>query len=216
MLSWIAEHHAVVNSMISIVTVLVWIIYLQLFINSLLRQRRSNILINRSAGNDDKARCVVVNMGAEPIYLANIIADIDIGGHQYSAIVTDRDEMTKEDLTDPLKATTQGPLESGQYRDVGSLHELIWRALRNRHLEGRDSEVEGLILTVAAVSGHSAYIAAGRQKFYVRSRYGQRVYLPASTDSEQLRSYWERRRIRGRLDRALKEEAGYPGDDQNA
>ncbi len=206
MLSWISENAAFLNVAVNSVMVLVWLVYLQSFLSTLRRHRRSTILINRSVGNGDKARCLVVNMSAEPIYLTSIIADITIDGKSQSAIVTERAELLSEDLHDPLQATAQGPLLSGQFRDMGSLHELTWRGLRQLGLEEQDGNVQELTLTAVAASGHTAHLAAGRQKFFLRLRDGERVYLPATTTTKQLRSTREQRALRNRLNQALWDE----------
>jgi hypothetical protein len=48
----------------------VWLLYLHLFLTSYRRQQETVILIHRGASEDDRARCIVSNMGSEPIYVS--------------------------------------------------------------------------------------------------------------------------------------------------
>lgn len=207
MLEFMSSYGTVVQIGINLVTTLVWVIYLHVLVLGFRRQRRSNILIHRSSGHDDTARCVVSNMGAEPIHITSIIADVRFDGETKSAVVTDRKEAASDGEPNALDRTTQGPLESGESHDVGTFKELTTRALGYLGNEDRFDEVERITLTVAAATGHDTFLAAGQQSFRVALDEGRRVYLPTSTLTRQIRSIRERRELRRRLDKVLEEEA---------
>lgn len=207
MYDFISQHSGLIQIGINTVTALVWVIYLQILVTGFRRQRRSNILIHRSAGHDDTARCVVSNMGAEPIHVTSIIADLEIEGETHSAVVTDRKELADNGEPNALDRTTQGPLESGASRDAGSFKELTVRALGYLGLDDRIDDVERITLTVAAATGHDTFLSAGQQSFRVEMDEGRHVFLPASTLTKQIRSRRDRRALRQRLDTVLKEEA---------
>ncbi|ETX14423.1 hypothetical protein OCH239_03430 [Roseivivax halodurans JCM 10272] len=226
MLSWITEYQAFLTLGVQAISAIVWLAYLQVFVTSFRRQRRSNIFVNRVAGNRDRAHLLVGNMGAEPIYVAAIIADLHGGDTSHSAIVTDRDgsdahggpegAASAKEAPNRLKVSRQGPLETAQYRDAGSFRDLIERALEDEDTPLVAENVTSLTVTVAAESSHDAYLVAGQQSFWVRHDQGQRVYIPQSTRTRQIRGWRERRHLAKRMEAALEAEARkYLGTDEN-
>lgn len=207
MLQWISQHETLMTLLVQVVSAVVWIAYLQTFIDSLRRQRRSNILINRVAGNRDRAHLLIGNMGAEPIYVTAVIADLQIGKATESAIVTDRASADPAEDGEALSATNQGPLDSAQYRDMGSFREIIDKALSELGRDDAQEDVTGITVTVAAEGTHDGYLVAGQNRFRIRHRDGQRIYLPQGTHTRQIRSRSERKQLSKRLQRALDEEA---------
>lgn len=229
MLSWITEYEAFLTLGVQAISAIVWIAYLQVFVTSFRRQRRSNIFVNRVAGNRDRAHLLVGNMGAEPIYVSAIIADLHGDDTSHSAIVTDRDGSDArageadqptagpaQEAPDRLAVSRQGPLETAQYRDAGSFRDLIERALADEDTPLVAENVTSLTVTVAAESSHDAYLVAGQQSFWVRHDRGQRVYIPQSTRTRQIRGWRERRHLAKRMEAALEEEARkYLGAQEN-
>lgn len=206
MIDWMSQNSAALQVVLSALTAVIWMVYLQLILSGMLRTRHSRILINRSAGLGEQARCFISNMGAEPIYLISVIADLEIDGEVRTALVTDREEMRREDLHTPSEATTQGPVASGGFVDIGSFGNVMWRALHRLDLPA-ETDVARLTLVVAANSGHSALIVAGRRSFCVGHGPEGRAFVPEQVSTEQIRSWWKRRRLRARLSWELEEEA---------
>ncbi|SER86399.1 hypothetical protein SAMN04490244_103299 [Tranquillimonas rosea] len=207
MFDWIMQHKEIIQILVQIATAIVWMLYLHLFLTSFVRQRRSNILINRVAGNNDRAHLLVGNMGAEPIYVSSLIADLDIAGETVSAVVTDREDFLDNEASNAVSCTTQGPLDSGQYRDLGNFSEIMEKALRHLGRQNAKEEVSRLVVTVAAESGHDAFLAAGQQSFTVSRDGDSHVFLPETTRTRQIRSRKDRRRLGVRINSALREEA---------
>jgi len=203
-MTWMQENVAIIQAAVALVTAVVWIVYLQLIVGSLRHQRRSMILIDIGAGDGLKARCFVANMGGESIYLQYLLAQREIDGQKTETWITDRDELSADDISQPSEATNQGPLSSGDFVDVGSVEEILWRIdHRLKRKPATDTPVT-LTLTVFAATGHAAQLAAARRSFRVgrRGANGEALVVPLETETCQIRS----RRFRKRLLRRLRRE----------
>lgn len=200
-MTWIDDNIAAIQTATAVLTAIVWIVYLQLIVGSLRRQRRSMILIGLGAGQGLAARCFVANMGGEPIYLQYILAQRDVDGSKVETWITDREELSESDLSRPSEATNQGPLDSGGFVDVGSMGDVLWRA--DRHLgRGRNPDRPVTVtLTVFAATGHSARLAAARRSFRIgrQDPDGAILVVPLETETRQIRSRSFRRRLLRRL-----------------
>jgi hypothetical protein len=202
-MTWMTENLAIIQAVVALVTAVVWVVYLQLIVGSLRRQRRSMVLIGLGAGDGLKARCFVANMGGEPIYLQYLLAQREIDGQKIETWITDRDELSADDISQPSEATNQGPLCSGDFVDVGSVEEILWR-IDHRLKRNPDPDTPvTLTLTVFAATGHSAQLAAARRSFRVgrRSAEGGALVVPLETETRQIRSWRFRKRLLTRLRR---------------
>ncbi len=62
MWTWLSDNSSTIQAISGIVTAIVWIVYLQIFVSSFRRQRRSEILIH-TGGNRADPRIFVSNLG---------------------------------------------------------------------------------------------------------------------------------------------------------
>ena len=207
MLEWISQHGTLAQVAVQIATALVWVGYLHVLIVNLRRQKRPNVVISRVAGDDDSARLLACNLGAEPIHVLSVVADVDLDGETRSVVIADHNDMSAEGDEPASRRTRKGPLDSGGYRDIGCFGDMLGEAMQRLGLAEREGEVDRLVLTVAAESGRDRLLVAGRQSFAVVRAGGRRVFLPQATRTEQIRSVFARRRLGRRLDAALREEA---------
>ncbi|SLN12345.1 hypothetical protein ROJ8625_00326 [Roseivivax jejudonensis] len=215
MMEWIQQYEAGLMLAVQATSMVVWIAYLQVFVTSFRRQRRSNIFVNRVAGNRDRAHLLVGNMGAEPIYVSAIIADVYGNDAHHSAVVTERDGTDADGASSSsdagpselLSATRQGPLRSAEYRDAGSFRSLIDRTLATGSPPLSSEDVTSVTITVAAESTHDSYLVAGQQSFWVRRNDDGRVFIPQATRTRQIRGRRARRHLADRMKQALQEEA---------
>lgn len=76
MWNWLAENASPVQAVVGVVTALVWIVYLQILVSGLRRQRRTEILINLGGSRNLDARFFISNLGFEPIYILEIMLTI--------------------------------------------------------------------------------------------------------------------------------------------
>ena len=127
MLQWLHSNTAFISMITGMVTALIWLIYLQLLVVSQRRQRRAILSIDRGAGRGMDGRVILTNLGFEPVYVTDVIAVLHKGEDRFSANITERDEVSRSELSTPLSATLQGPLETGQYRDLGSIQGIFDR-----------------------------------------------------------------------------------------
>ena len=195
MLDWIATHAGPLQLAISLLTAVVWLAYLHILWLNFRRQRQPAILINRSVAHDENAHCFVTNMGAEPIYLMDVMARVVTDEKTYTVKVTEREEIALEDVTDPLTRTNQGPLKTGEFVDIGSFLDLLKRADARIGTEGLFDKVQQMDLTVAAADGHASHLVAARREFKAEWKDGKPYFVPQSMMTHQIRNRFQRRKI---------------------
>jgi hypothetical protein len=202
LLDWVAANQGILQVGIAVLSAVIWLFYLQVFFVSFMRQRRTQILINRGPGSGMEARCYVANLGFEPIYVAQLLMTVRTEEGVVDAAVTDRVLLSEAQQRDPSHATNQGPLKSGDSYDAGSFAELVGRALE---AGGRDeaTRVAGFDLTVVAIHAASSDFVGASRHFDVIVRDGHREPMPDDVVTRQLRSPLARRRLRAKLLRDL-------------
>jgi hypothetical protein len=203
MLDWIAENSGTLQLAISLFTAVVWLAYLHILWLSFRRQRQTVILINRSIANDENAHCFVTNMGAEPIYLMEVMARVVTQDKTYVVKVTEREEVAFSEFEDPLARTNQGPIKSGEFIDIGSFTDLLRRADVRIGSDGIFDRVLQMDLTVAAVDGHATYLVAARRQFKAQWNDGKPYFVPERVMTHQIRSLFQRRKIVSMLEEQI-------------
>lgn len=169
MWAFISQNDQTLNMVFNGLMLLVWAFYLQLIFNENRRQKRSKILINRSAGHDLLANCVITNMSAEPIYLEAIVMTLHPGGETNARSLTDLETLAKEPTSDPRAVWFQGPLSSGEYLTLGSFENLLLEANgwdQNSRKETCDiSWVDAFEVMVIATYGPDHALVGSRRTF---------------------------------------------------
>ncbi len=207
MIEWIAANAQALNTIFSGILMIVWVVYLNLILTGIRRTRRPMLMISRGAGSGAQARLFISNMGAEPAYITALIADVESReGKKVTATITQNDELSADDLSDPGAATNEGPLDSGAYMDSGSFGGLLTRISMNASEPVEAEAIDRVTLTVVAATGHSATIAAGRKTYRIKRDDDGMLFHPEHLSTTQLRSVWARRRIHRRLNRDLQAE----------
>ncbi|KZY40426.1 hypothetical protein A3731_12775 [Roseovarius sp. HI0049] len=128
MLPWLSENASSVQAIASVVTAIIWLVYLQILVGGIRRNKRAWLSINRGAGDGMQAHVLVSNLGNEPVYLRDILMKVRTGEETTQAFITERNEYAREELDSALSGTLQGPLQSGDYRSLGELGEIFRRA----------------------------------------------------------------------------------------
>lgn len=194
-MDWIKDNSEVLQLGLGLVSAVVWLGYLQILYLGFARQRQAVVMIHHGAAEDDRARCTVSNMGTEPIYVMALLAKLTIDGKTVNATVTDREELAFEDLETPISRTTQGPLKSGEYMDVGSFSDLIWRA-QQRNGVSDASLTDEIEVSVVAASGHASKLVVANRTFQRRKDDDGAVhFIPTSVLTKQIRGPWTRRKL---------------------
>jgi len=214
-MQWLADNSAALQVITGAVMAIVWIVYLQLLLMTIMRQRRPLILIGTGAGVGLESHCFVSNLGYEPIYVMDLTITLTFDQRRCTAFITDRWEMRDEDLKNPRDATNRGPLQSGRHFNVGRFGDLLERAKAKLGIDDVADEVRLIELTVIANTAASTTIIAARRSFVCESFDGRHRLVPASIDTRQVRSFRERRRLKQELQERLEAgEAGMTGGTQ--
>ncbi len=193
MLDWAQQHVDLLNLALNTLMVVIWLVYLQLFLVGFLRQRRAVLHIDRGAAKDENARCIVTNMGSEPTYLVAVVVDIIRGDRRDRVAVTDRDEVSPENINRPLEKTNQGPLTSGQAVDVGSFWALVERARLRLGGDLSVDDLDAIVVTAVAASNQGQQLEAGTKRFTVSREFGPPRFDPDRVLTRQIRSPFRRR-----------------------
>jgi len=181
----------------------VWIVYLQLLLMTVLRQRRPLILIGTGAGVGLESRCFISNLSFEPLYVMDLTLTIAASQGERIAFITDRWEMGRDELTNPREATNKGPLKSGEFFDVGSFDNLLNRARRALDETIDPSGVRRFELMVIATTAASPAIVAASRGFILHAGSAEPRLVPATVGTFQIRSLLARRRIKRTLQARL-------------
>ncbi|HEV7277489.1 MAG TPA: hypothetical protein VGN80_14475 [Devosiaceae bacterium] len=203
---WISQNVEVLSLLVSLGMLAVWIIYLQVFLYSYRRQTRSKIVINRGAGVDLEARCLVSNMSSDAIYVESILASVEAHEDSWWCTVTDIESRGEVELpSDPKALTHQGPLASGDYMDIGSYRELLERAVDGRgRLEAVLEKMAGpIIAQIQVVADYASddLLVGARRRFQLEVKDQRWLLEPQDGGTQQIRSRRERRRISEDLSR---------------
>lgn len=199
MWNWFAENATTLQAITAGVTALVWIVYLQILVSGLVRQRRTEILIHLGGSRCLDARTFVSNLGFEPIYVLEIMLTIWSTDGKRETSIADRTETAKEDLPDPSAATLQGPLNSGENVDIGSIENLLQRARWNTSADLDPAEISVVEVKVAAISAASSAVVAAKREFAIEVVGEECQLRPKTLYATQIRSWWGRYRLKREL-----------------
>jgi hypothetical protein len=207
--AWMQENASGLQVITGSLTVLIWLIYLHMIFLGFLKQRRSSLLIARSGRRDLKADCLVSNMGMEPTYILDVLAEIDTGEVYFTASVIEWEgEPSGEDEVPP-SYTVQGPLSSGDHFILGTFENLIIRA-ETHFGQGRFApDVKSIFLIVLASTNQARHIVAACRKFEVAGNpeTGLIDLRPVEVEAYQIRSGRKRRKLNGILRAFQRQEA---------
>lgn len=187
MLQFLGAHIHLVNAFLNALLVIVWVAYLQVFLVNHLRQSRSIIHIDIGAAQGARIRCLVTNLGSNPVYVQGIVADFFDQDHSARTVITDRDEIAEDDVEDPLSRTNRGTLLPGQTVDIGSLADMVDRARIRLEQEWSVEEMHHVTVTVIAVSGHVDRLVGASKTFDARFLNGRVNFVAQRILTQQIR-----------------------------
>ncbi|PTC01209.1 hypothetical protein C9975_03410 [Thalassospira xiamenensis] len=217
MIDWIEQHSTLLQTAVSLATLLVWIFYAQLLFQNYRRVRRPKIVINQMLGNSENARFLISNMSQEAIHIETVVMCLGGGQNRVCQLVTDadpddgtrqseRNEQNDQNKKTALSArldevTLQGPLPSGRCIELGAMQRLLRRfdhatrrdyedaAACNPVRNGEDCRVE--IIVIGVYSSEKGVIGASRSFIYDRN--GQ--LRPEEVQTTQHTGFFARRRM---------------------
>lgn len=205
-MSWLVDNREIIGLAVQSVTAMVWVVYLQLLLSNFRRERRSKILITRVAGGHEHGHLMVGNMGAEPIFVKAVLADLEVDGQTYHSIANDSGGFAPFTDDDPSRSI-KGPLKSADYRDLGRISDLVKIAYDLADIPKSAHQIEAVVVTVLAESSRDGVLVAGRQCFDVYHGRGHMRFFPRNASTLQLRSFRKRRELARRMDEMLAQEA---------
>ena len=208
MIAFLTAYAQAIGVLINFAMLCVWIVYLQIFATSYIRQRRSAILINRGGGRGGDALCLVTNMGGEHIYLTSLLATIETAERTREYALTDLRSLAEGSAVDPRAAIIQGSLGCGEFFVVGRFDEIVQllhgEDMRQDIEAERDGDIAAVELTVVAFSGTEALPVGARRRFtLLRGDDGSLDVHPETLETEQLRSRTKRKALLRKLGRHL-------------
>ena len=192
MFNFISQNAAAISAIANVIMVLVWITYLQLLLNSFMRQRRSSLIISCSVSPNDQPTCFMSNMSEGRFHIQNIAGTVMVDGESYRADIT-------EPTADNHETSFQRPLADGQSLDLGLFRELLERVEAAE--TGLPSDVlrkHGEIdfyITVIGIHGASRKAVAARRGFRLHLEDGDLKASGLVRHTEQFRWGPARRRI---------------------
>jgi hypothetical protein len=203
---WVIQYKDALTVMISIGTLIVWVLYAQLLLNNYRRQRRPRIIINRGAGKGIGSLCLISNMSAEPIFINQIVLVLNTNQGQLCCDVTDIREESKGEIEQDLilhNATRQGPLGTGDFTHIGTFGTLIQRLAASHdipmqgHKPGDGWDFSSLEVRVIAFYGSDKEAIGASRAFALTDAAEEGCRLIAqSRESLQFNSHWQRRQVR--------------------
>ncbi|PJK28949.1 hypothetical protein [Minwuia thermotolerans] len=202
MLDWLQANSTVIQLVFTAAMVAVWVLYLQIFLTSIRRQKRPNIVISCGAGSGMDARILVSNLGFEPIFIVDVIMTVWTSEQEHRTVVTDRSELSPEQLARPTEATNQGPLKTGEYTDMGSFREFVERVRQSDHVD-LDGKVEGMDIKVIGTTAAQSRLIAAEREFALTGEGRDERLRPTRVVTTQVRSGRGRRRLRRELHERL-------------
>lgn len=216
MLDWLGNQNDSLNLLINFAMLAVWAVYLHLLLVAYRRQRKPKILVNRGAGTGTQAHCLVSNMGAEPVYVHSVLTTLRTERQEWTMAVTDIESLGEEEHgrdpshlpRDPSPRTSQGPLTSGQYLDIGTFGDLAGHTWRQS--ETQSVRIEELpdgfrsleVLVIASCGADDLPIGACRTFAFTKNADSEDL-VPTRAETRQIDSRRGRRRMHVMLERNL-------------
>ncbi|WP_137388776.1 hypothetical protein [Rhodoligotrophos defluvii] len=204
-MQWIAEHRELIAALTGMGTLLIWLIYLQVFISNYRRQLRATLLIMRGAGDGVEARCFICNMSSGPVYVQSVIVTLETPDEAIVHPVTDMLDLEGDAPADPRLRTRQGPLAGGELRDIGSFGNLVRHVLRgNGHgsdHEGLQTAIRSVVIEALGIYGSEDLPIGARRRFVLLEKDGAMRIHGEGLQTQQIRTRRERRRLLADLER---------------
>lgn len=194
MLDYLGNNSDVINVILSMAMLVVWMVYLQIFYMLYARQRRSKILINKAAGNTQKSHCFVSNMSAEIIYIDSVNVTLKNSEDSWSAYITDFDDLSPDQSDKRVQDMThQGPMQSGNFYDLGSFTDIINWAVKysNAPKDFLQQDNFALVIRLVGIYGSEKLPVAAEREFTCING----AIEPVKVETDQIRSYLKRRKI---------------------
>lgn len=198
---WISQHHDVIAALSSVGTLLVWLIYLQVFISSYRKQLRATLLITRGPGEGLDAQCFLSNMSAGPVYVQSVIITVETDDEAVICPVTERRDLDEQVAPDPRGRTRQGPVGTGEIRGIGSFRALLQHVLNESRGDVASVQAKAIVIEVVGAYGSQDLPVGARRRFLIRRDEVAVRIVGEGLVTTQVRNRHERKKLITELDR---------------
>lgn len=216
--NWLQDHAALISAIASLATVVIWLLYLQLFYAEFRRRRNLLVFIHQTFGQGSDSICTVINLSAQPVHVVCVVAEFELSGEKYLQCVSryDRQPEGFEEQRSVRNLMDQGPLKPGEFLSIGTLDGLLGYALErgglaeqigyesDDALETARERLEAISIHVVVM--HPSYgdhpIGASR-RFRVSQSPEGRLYQADSVRTRQLKPPGGRREVQRWLSTCL-------------
>lgn len=187
----------------SALTVVIWIIYLQLFFWQYRRNSRPYLVFHHAHNDNPDALCMLVNMGEKAVHVQCVQAVLCLrNGEQRSMTITDFNRINPDNELIQQKIR-QGPVSAGGYLLLGTFREImLGSGTDEKNTNWSIDDVEELELRVAVIHGPSKFPVGARRSFTVSSQPHLRLF-PTNIHTEQLIRRHDQSVVRGWIEAEL-------------
>lgn len=203
---WLSQHAGVLRFFSGAGHTLIWLLFLQLMYLKFRSKRRPRLLINLDKKKGLDSLCIISNMGAEPIYIEYIVAELETSQGTLIQDVTALDQgcdgNAAEDAPGSLRqATRQGPLASGHFLHIGSFGELAVRLARANGIDMHGYRPCGawqfysLTIRLIVTHGPESQLVGAERRFDLVDNGQGCTPIPQARGAKQLSSRSQRRQL---------------------
>ncbi|MEX1081349.1 MAG: hypothetical protein WD382_11830 [Halofilum sp. (in: g-proteobacteria)] len=207
-MQWISNNSAALSVLINAGMLAVWLFYAQLLLNSYRRSRRPKIIVDQGVGRGLKSYCLIANMSSEAVFVQVVVAALYNSEDRISRDITNLKVRARGENAEGQAGvsgiqaqTVQGPLQAGNYLDIGTFGEVIDAVLKEHGTSGEESREEqadrySLELTVIATFGPENQPIGARRCFeFSRSDKGEQRVRPTKVDTERMSGIRDRKQM---------------------
>jgi hypothetical protein len=202
MTGWLVENHAVLASLASVGTLVLWTIYLHVFMLSFRRQRKPMLLISKGEAEDLSARCLVTNMSREAVCIQSVVVDLWRGEERFRAYITEAEDIQSAgNPTGWQHLTRQGPLASETMTDMGTFDCILDYVAKTKTEGSRFATSEmaktatACEVTILGIYGSEDMLIGATRRFDLEGEGEAMVLKPMGVQTRQITSRRERRRL---------------------
>lgn len=195
MLAWISQHSGVLTVIINFGMLVVWAVYAQILLNSVMQQRRPRVLINQGKGRDLDAEIIVANMSHDKIFVQLLLAVVQADDDEFTRAITDVITYNDDDTEQVAERdTSQGPLSPGNYLSLGTFRQVARRASPGTREQNPWQSLE--VRLIFFYGSNPTVVAASRKFEFHERETGKRYLVPQTVDTTLWHRLWHRRTVR--------------------
>lgn len=215
---WLTTHLAIISTIVSSLTLLVWIFYAHLLWKGFNRGERPLILIHQAGGVGAGSSCLVINLSRQPLHILNIHFVLHTDSHEFAIRLNEYRRITNSEERDWVSENVmkEGPLRAGEFLSLGDFASMLEGARSGYDGGERDAQQEQELaertrefeIRIIAVFSSFDHPVGAIRRFTVTTDDDGVFLSPKAYLTEQLTSFRQRRRVDRWLKDSLKREFG--------